>query len=113
MQPVTSGFVSATIDPRFVGGAASTFSAASGCSTAAATARASARRLSKALGLDLSVSVQLGVSPLLAEELLRRTPLRLERLLSTSSSIEQARPLRRAGLSRGLTLGSLSANGNP
>ena len=85
--------------------------------------------LIEALELDLPGSVQLGASPLpplLAEELLRRTPPRLERVLFTSSgteSVEAALKLGRAATRRarvvsaahgfhGLTLGSLSANGN-
>jgi ornithine--oxo-acid transaminase len=86
--------------------------------------------LVEALELDLPGSVQLGASPLpplLAEELLRRTPPRLERVLFTSSgteAVEAALKLGRAATGRsrvvstehgfhGLTLGSLSANGNP
>src|SRR4051812_19935383 len=86
--------------------------------------------LVEALELDLPGSVQLGASPLpplLAEELLRRTPPRLERVLFTSSgteAVEGALKLGRAATGRarvvsaehgfhGLTLGSLSANGNP
>jgi ornithine--oxo-acid transaminase len=86
--------------------------------------------LVEALGLDLPGSVQLGASPLpplLAEELLRRTPGRLERVLFTSTgteAVEAAIKLGRAATRRrrvlsaahgfhGLTLGSLSANGNP
>jgi ornithine--oxo-acid transaminase len=86
--------------------------------------------LIEALELDLPGSVQLGASPLpplLAEELIRRTPPRLERVLFTSSgteSVEAALKLGRAATGRsrvlsaahgfhGLTLGSLSANGNP
>ena len=86
--------------------------------------------LAEALELDLPGSVQLGASPLpplLAEELIRRTPPRLERVLFTSSgteAVEAALKLGRAATSRtrvvsaahgfhGLTLGSLSANGNP
>jgi ornithine--oxo-acid transaminase len=85
--------------------------------------------LVEALELDLPGSVQLGASPLpplLAEELLRRTPSRLERVLFTSSgteAVEAALKLGRAATGRkrvlsaehgfhGLTLGSLSANGN-
>ena len=85
--------------------------------------------LVEALELDLPGSVQLGASPLpplLAEELLRRTPARLERVLFTSSgteAVEAAIKLGRAATGRtrvvsadhgfhGLTLGSLSANGN-
>jgi len=86
--------------------------------------------LAEALELDLPGSVQLGASPLpplLAEELLRRTPPRLERALFTSTgteAVEAALKLGRAATGRarvlsaehgfhGLTLGSLSANGNP
>src|SRR5438094_10437659 len=86
--------------------------------------------LVEALELDLPGSVQLGASPLpplLAEELLRRTPQRLGRVLFTSSgteAVEAALKLGRAATGRarvlraehgfhGLTLGSLSANGNP
>jgi ornithine--oxo-acid transaminase len=86
--------------------------------------------LVEALELDLPGSVQLGASPLpplLAEELLRRTPPRLGRVLFTSTgteSVEAALKLGRAATGRprvvyadhgfhGLTLGSLSANGNP
>ncbi len=86
--------------------------------------------LIEALELDLPGSVQLGASPLpplLAEELIRRTPQRLERVLFTSSgteAVEAALKLGRAATGRtrvvcaahgfhGLTLGSLSANGNP
>ena len=86
--------------------------------------------LTEALELDLPGSVQLGASPLpplLAEELIRRTPPRLERVLFTSSgteAVEAALKLGRAATGRtrvlsaahgfhGLTLGSLSANGNP
>src|ERR1700678_4105120 len=86
--------------------------------------------LVEALELDLPGSVQLGTSPLpplLAEELIRRTPGRLERVLFTSSgteAVEAALKLGRAATGRGrvlfaehgfhgLTLGSLSANGNP
>ena len=85
--------------------------------------------LVEALELDLPGSVQLGTSPLpplLAEELLRRTPPRLARVLFTSSgteAVEAALKLGRAATGRprvlyadhgfhGLTLGSLSANGN-
>ena len=85
--------------------------------------------LVEALELDLPGSVQLGASPLpplLAEELLRRTPQRLERVLFTSSgteAVEAALKLGRAATGRtrvvsaehgfhGLTLGSLSANAN-
>jgi len=86
--------------------------------------------LVEALELDLPGSVQLGASPLpplLAEELIRRTPPRLERVLFTSTgteAVEAALKLGRAATGRprvvfadhgfhGLTLGSLSANGNP
>ena len=86
--------------------------------------------LVEALELDLPGSVQLGATalpPLLAEELIRRTPARLERALFTSSgteSVEAAIKLGRAATRRervvaaehafhGLTLGALSANGNP
>ena len=86
--------------------------------------------LVEALELDLPGSVQLGASPLpplLAEELLRRTPPRLERVLFTSTgteAVEAAIKLGRAATRRtrvvsaghgfhGLTLGSLSANGSP
>ena len=86
--------------------------------------------LSEALELDTPGSVQLGVSllpGLLAEELLKRTPSRLERVLFTSSgteAVEAALKLGRAATRRsrvisthhafhGLTLGSLSANGDP
>jgi ornithine--oxo-acid transaminase len=86
--------------------------------------------LVEALELDLPGSVQLGASPLpplLAEELIRRTPPRLERVLFTSSgteAVEAALKLGRAATGRtrvlsaehgfhGLTLGSLSAQGNP
>jgi ornithine--oxo-acid transaminase len=85
--------------------------------------------LVEALELDLPGSVQLGASPLpplLAEELLRRTPERLGRVLFTSTgteAVEAALKLGRAATRRprvlsaehgfhGLTLGSLSANGN-
>jgi ornithine--oxo-acid transaminase len=85
--------------------------------------------LVETLGLDLPGSVQLGASPLpplLAQELINRTPPRLERVLFTSSgteAIEAALKLGRAATGRtrvvsaahgfhGLTLGSLSANGN-
>jgi ornithine--oxo-acid transaminase len=84
--------------------------------------------LIEALELELPSSVQLGVSllpGLLAEELLKRTPDRLARVLFTSSgteSIEAALKLGRAATCRsrvvstehgfhGLTLGALSANG--
>ena len=86
--------------------------------------------LVEALELDLPGAVQLGVSPLpplLAEALLARAPARLGRVLFTSSgteAVEAALKLGRAATGRprvvslehafhGLTLGSLSANGNP
>src|SRR5262245_28505431 len=86
--------------------------------------------LVEALELETPGSVQLGVTALpglLAEALLARTPPRLERVLFTSSgteAIEAALKLGRAATKRtrvlsvdhgfhGLTLGSLSANGNP
>jgi ornithine--oxo-acid transaminase len=85
--------------------------------------------LVEALELDTPGSVQLGVSllpGLLAEELLKRTPARLARVLFTSSgteAIEAALKLGRAATGRsrvvstehgfhGLTLGSLSASGD-
>jgi ornithine--oxo-acid transaminase len=85
--------------------------------------------LVEALELETPGSAQLGVSllpGLLAEELLRRTPARLERVLFTSSgteAVEAALKLGRAATGRervvstehgfhGLTLGSLSANGD-
>jgi ornithine--oxo-acid transaminase len=85
--------------------------------------------LVEALELETPGSAQLGVSllpGLLAEELLRRTPPRLERVLFTSSgteAVEAALKLGRAATGRervvstehgfhGLTLGSLSANGD-
>jgi ornithine--oxo-acid transaminase len=85
--------------------------------------------LVEALELETPGSVQLGVTALpglLAEELLARTPARLERCLFTSSgteAVEAALKLGRAATKRsrvlsadhgfhGLTLGSLSANGN-
>jgi ornithine--oxo-acid transaminase len=85
--------------------------------------------LLEALELETPGSAQLGVSllpGLLAEELLRRTPARLERVLFTSSgteAVEAALKLGRAATGRervvstehgfhGLTLGSLSANGD-
>jgi ornithine--oxo-acid transaminase len=85
--------------------------------------------LIEALGLETPGSVQLGVSALpglLAEELLRRLPARLGRVLFTNSgteAVEAAIKLARAATGRprvlsaahgfhGLTLGSLSANGN-
>jgi ornithine--oxo-acid transaminase len=84
--------------------------------------------LVEALELETPGSVQLGVSllpGLLAEELLKRTPERLARVLFTSSgteSVEAALKLGRAATGRprvvsaqhgfhGLTLGALSANG--
>jgi ornithine--oxo-acid transaminase len=86
--------------------------------------------LVEALELETPGSVQLGVTALpglLAEALLARTPPRLERVLFTSSgteAVEAALKLGRAATRRtrvlsaehgfhGLTLGSLSANGNP
>jgi ornithine--oxo-acid transaminase len=86
--------------------------------------------LIESLELDTPGSVQLGVSllpGLLAEELLKRTPANLERVLFTSSgteAVEAALKLGRAATRRprvistqhafhGLTLGSLSANGDP
>jgi ornithine--oxo-acid transaminase len=86
--------------------------------------------LIEVLELDTPGSVQLGVSllpGLLAEELLKRTPPRLARVLFTSSgteAVEAALKLGRAATGRsrvistehafhGLTLGSLSANGDP
>jgi ornithine--oxo-acid transaminase len=85
--------------------------------------------LVEALELDLPGSVQLGASPLpplLAQELIRRTPARLERVLFTSSgteAVEAAIKLGRAATGRtrvlsaehsfhGLTLGALSASGS-
>jgi ornithine--oxo-acid transaminase len=85
--------------------------------------------LAEALELDLPGSVQLGASPLpplLAQELIHRSPPRIERVLFTSSgteAVEAALKLGRAATGRtrvlsaehgfhGLTLGSLSANGN-
>src|SRR5262249_56509943 len=84
--------------------------------------------LIETLELETPGSVQLGVSllpGLLAEELLKRTPARLARVLFTSSgaeSVEAALKLGRAATGRsrvvamehafhGLTLGALSANG--
>ncbi|MGD0167280.1 MAG: aspartate aminotransferase family protein [Gaiellaceae bacterium] len=84
--------------------------------------------LIEALELELPGSVQMGATPLpplLARELLQRTPRRLERVLFTNSgaeSIEAAIKLGRAATKRervvyadhafhGLTLGALSANG--
>ena len=86
--------------------------------------------LSETLELETPGSVQLGVSllpGLLAEELLARTPARLERVLFTSSgteATEAALKLGRVATGRsrvvsnvhgfhGLTLGALSANGGP
>jgi ornithine--oxo-acid transaminase len=86
--------------------------------------------LVEALELETPGSVQLGVSllpGLLAEELVKRTPDRLERVLFTNSgteAVEAALKLGRAATRRsrvvstehgfhGLTLGSLSANGDP
>jgi ornithine--oxo-acid transaminase len=86
--------------------------------------------LVQALELDTPGSVQMGATALpglLAEALLARTPARLERVQFTSSgteAIEAALKLGRAATKRtrvvsldhgfhGLTLGSLSANGNP
>ena len=86
--------------------------------------------LIETLELDTPGSVQLGVSALpglLAEALLQRTPERLARVLFTSSgteAVEAALKLGRAATGRtrvvstghafhGLTLGSLSANGDP
>ena len=88
------------------------------------------RALGDALELETPGSVQLGVTALpglLAEALLERTPARIERVQFTSSgteAIEAALKLGRAATKRsrvvavdhgfhGLTLGSLSANGNP
>src|SRR5204862_3980002 len=86
--------------------------------------------LVETLELETPGSVQLGVSllpGLLAEELLKRTPDRLARVLFTSSgteAVEAALKLGRAATGRsrvvsaqhgfhGLTLGALSANGRP
>jgi ornithine--oxo-acid transaminase len=86
--------------------------------------------LIEALELERPGSVQLGVDALpalLAEELLRRAPARLERALFTSSgaeAVEAALKLGRAATGRprvlsaehgfhGLTLGALSANASP
>jgi len=86
--------------------------------------------LVETLQLETPGSVQLGVSllpGLLAEELLKRTPAGLERVLFTSSgteAVEAALKLGRAATGRprvlstvhgfhGLTLGALSANGGP
>src|SRR5262245_65763815 len=85
--------------------------------------------LVETLELETPGSVQLGVSllpGLLAEELLKRTPARLERVLFTSSgteAVEAALKLGRAATGRervlsaehafhGLTRGSLSARGD-
>jgi ornithine--oxo-acid transaminase len=85
--------------------------------------------LVETLELDLPGSVQLGASPLpplLAQELIRRTPERLERVLFASSgteAVEAAIKLGRAATGRtrvvsaehsfhGLTLGALSASGS-
>jgi ornithine--oxo-acid transaminase len=86
--------------------------------------------LVETLELELPGAVQIGVTALpglLAEELLERTPARIERVLFTSSgteAVEAALKLGRAATRRtrvisttkafhGLTLGSLSANGDP
>ena len=86
--------------------------------------------LVETLELETPGSVQLGVSllpGLLAEELLKRTPARIARVLFTSSgteAVEAALKLGRAATGRarvistvhafhGLTLGALSANGDP
>lgn len=86
--------------------------------------------LVQSLELELPGAVQMGATALpglLAEALLDRTPARLERVQFTSSgteAIEAALKLGRAATKRsrvisvdhgfhGLTLGSLSANGNP
>jgi ornithine--oxo-acid transaminase len=86
--------------------------------------------LSQFLALETPGAVQLGVTALpglLAEALLARVPARLERCLFTSTgteAVEAALKLGRAATKRsrvisadhafhGLTLGSLSANGNP
>jgi ornithine--oxo-acid transaminase len=86
--------------------------------------------LAETLELETPGSVQLGVSllpGLLSEELLKRTPERIARVLFTSSgteAVEAALKLGRAATRRsrvvsaaqgfhGLTLGSLSANGDP
>src|SRR5438046_8746724 len=85
--------------------------------------------LIEALELDTPGMLAMGVTALpglLAEALLERTPARLERVLFTSSgteAVEAALKLGRAATKRsrvlsaesgfhGLTLGSLSANGN-
>ena len=92
--------------------------------------RAVRAALVDALDLDTPGMLAMGVTALpglLAEELLARTPARLERCLFTSSgteAVEAALKLGRAATKRarvistdhafhGLTLGSLSANGNP
>jgi ornithine--oxo-acid transaminase len=86
--------------------------------------------LVETLELELPGAVQIGVTALpglLAEALLERTPARIERVLFTSSgteAVEAALKLGRAATKRtrvisttkafhGLTLGSLSANGDP
>jgi ornithine--oxo-acid transaminase len=86
--------------------------------------------LVEALELETPGKVQLGIGPLpglLADELLRRVPPRLERVLFTTSgaeAIESAIKLGRAATGRtrvvsceggfhGMTLGALSANGSP
>ncbi|HEY5059065.1 MAG TPA: aspartate aminotransferase family protein [Gaiellaceae bacterium] len=88
------------------------------------------RALAQFLELETPGAVQLGVTALpglLAEALLDRVPARLERCLFTSTgteAVEAALKLGRAATKRsrvisadhafhGLTLGSLSANGNP
>ena len=88
-----------------------------------------AAALVEALGLDTPGSVQLGASALpglLAEELLRRSPASIGKVLFTSTgteAVEAALKLGRAATGRprvvsaehgfhGLTLGSLSANAN-
>jgi ornithine--oxo-acid transaminase len=92
--------------------------------------RAVRAALTEALALDTPGMLAMGVTALpglLAEALLARTPPRLERCLFTSSgteAVEAALKLGRAATKRarvistdhafhGLTLGSLSANGNP
>jgi ornithine--oxo-acid transaminase len=92
--------------------------------------RAVRAALVDALGLDTPGMLAMGVTALpglLAQELLARAPARLERCLFTSSgteAVEAALKLGRAATKRarvistdhafhGLTLGSLSANGNP
>ena len=107
----------------------STCSAASACSTSAATTRAFARRSSRRSSSRrrAQCSSVTALPGLLAEALLARTPARLERVQFTSSgteAVEAALKLGRAATKRsrvvsadhgfhGLTLGSLSANGNP